>query len=88
MKDYESEVQWNGTEYVVGANLWDDGVYKDIPADDSGPEELEIIEDPVFYDFEVYDTDTEEYLDNPHSEIISRAKEVFSNIYWDRVCWG
>lgn len=81
--EYEVEVEGDDNRlYTFYAELEWPGEYDDEQWEDL-PDEIEILEDPTFDIIAVLDDEGND-VEVPFS-LIKRAKEVMSNIYWNKI---
>lgn len=84
-QDFEIEIEYLGITYLVYADLWEDGCYSYIKQTHDDPGGYEIIDDPVFYNFKIVDTETYlEVIPEHRREVLYIATEVLKNMYWDK----
>jgi len=75
--EYEVEVEYNNQYFLVYANLYSHGIYEE---DDQW---LDIIESPVFCDFEVVGPDELKLTKEDTTQILKLAENVLENVYWN-----
>ncbi len=75
---YEVEVEHNNEYYLVYADLYSHGIYED------DGQWLDIIESPVFCDYEV-EQDAESKLSKEElTEVLKLAGGILENVYWNQ----
>jgi len=74
---YEVEVEYNDNYFLVYANLYSHGVY------DEYDQWLEIIEQPVFCDYEVVQNTDNKASKKDLAEVIKLADNILENVYWN-----
>lgn len=85
--EYEVEVEVDGHDYVVYADLSEDGSYG-WTKDGAGQEWLDVETDPEFHNFEVYrynDDNDLVKLEAWDIQVRKKAEEIMTEIYWDRI---
>lgn len=75
--EYEVEVEHNNQYFLVYANLYSHGIYEE---DDQW---LDILESPVFCDFEVVGPDELKLTKEDTTQILKLAENVLENVYWN-----
>lgn len=81
--DYEIEVEYLGMDYTVYADLYEHGNYNVIAQAWDCPGYFEILDDPQFHNYVVYDTETGlEVLPEHRGEILLISENVLRNCYW------
>lgn len=85
--EYEVEVEVDGHDYVVCADLYQEGSYS-WTKDGAGQEWLDVETDPKFDSFEVYrynDDNDLVKLEAWDIQVRKKAEEIMVQIYWDRI---
>ena len=85
--DYEVEVSHEGHDYMVYADLYEDGSYS-WGKDGAGREWLDVSYEPRFGDWVVYRYDDNNDLIELKAwdvEVRNKAEHIMRQIYWDRV---
>lgn len=79
--DYEIDVEYLGTTYIVWANVYNHGTYQKY----TNPEEYDIIEDPEFFEYVITDEETGlEVIPEEVEAVKIIAENVLRNVYWQR----
>jgi hypothetical protein len=73
---YEVEVEYNNQYLLVYANLYSHGVYDE---DEQG---IEILESPVFCDYEVVQDTDNEVSKEELVKVLKIAENILENVYW------
>ena len=85
--DYEVEVEVDGYDYVVYADLAWDGSYS-WARDGAGQDWLDVKTDPEFHNFEVYrynDDHDMVKLEAWDIQVRKMAEVIMIEVYWDRI---
>ena len=83
--DYEVEVEVDGVDYMVYANLARDGSYS-WAKDGAGQEWLDVESDPKFTSFVVFRCEDDLHpLKAWDIQVRKKAEEIMTEIYWDRI---
>lgn len=85
--DYEVEIEVDGVEYMVYADIYQEGSY-DWAKDGAGQEWLDVNSNPEFHRFVVfrYNDDGEEtQLKAWDTQVRKKAEQIMTEIYWDRI---
>ena len=73
---YEVEVEYNNHYFLVYANLHSHGVF------DEDGEWLDILESPVFCDYEVVQDTDNKVSKEELVKVIKLAENILENVYW------
>lgn len=84
MTDFEIDLEWNGSDYAVDAEVYSNGDYIVLPATSDSPWDVEVHKDPEFIITEVIDLESGEVVLHPDSALVAKAVEVLEEIWWDR----
>jgi len=78
-KDYWIDVTVGDTNYHLGCNLWEHGVFEE------DQEHYDIDEDPFFTDYLVLDPESGDVLEDKTlaDRVVVAAQEHLCNVYWN-----
>ena len=86
--EYEVEVEVDGHDYVVYADLYQEGSYG-WTKDGAGQEWLDVETDPEFHNFEVYryndDNELVQLTGYWDMKVRKKAEDIMVQIYWNRI---
>lgn len=85
--EYEVQITVGGILYNVTCDLYDSGVWIDLPQTCVDPGGVEIIKEPEFYNWRFEDWDTEQEID-PTTQMMELAEAVVNEQYWTLELWG
>ena len=74
---YEVEVDYNNQYFLVYANLHSHGVF------DEGDEWLDVLESPVFCDYEVVQDTDNKVSKEDTAKVLKLAENILENVYWN-----
>lgn len=84
-QDYEIEVEHKDVFYLIYADLYKEGAFKDIPQTHDDPGGYDIITDPKFYRFVMYRPDDEPISMNTFEALKKEATKILVQVYWDNI---
>jgi hypothetical protein len=85
--EYEVQITVEGILYNVTCDLYDSGVWIDLPQTDDDPGGFEIVKEPEFYNWCFVDWDSEQEI-HPTGHMFDLAKAVVNEQYWNLELWG
>jgi len=84
VNDFEIDLEWNGEDYAVDAEVYSNGDYTVLPATRDSPRDIDVHKEPEFIITSVINLESGEVVAHPDSSLVAKAIEVLEEIWWDR----